>query len=380
MSINDFTFNPVNGEFTNQLPMKSVEKLSYLFSIEDCYRYKGDEALGAYYPVRIAPSMSIDMDAEWPVIMPAGTVVSILSLKDAEQYLTDDAEAGIHTSGLVDVSISAIDGSTLQKNINYMYDKEVSGFITICNGGSSANDAYVDNDGKYGIIDFNGDVATSGSPNYTRSANVPIGIVDSRIPADLRLRYLNYDALNSVTLSNHIALGGVLTIPYVIVYDTNAGDRTTVIAAIAGAVNSLHQYLYTDMNTAVKATAEASVKSGLPFKSNSMGKLTTWTSGPDPEEQRFAKVLELRNRVPYNLDEIIDTFPSSGMKGMDTGGLTARLFHFIKSTITASGIATAGITGTIAQVKDALANGFTTNTGTVELVFGQADVAFGTLR
>ena len=81
MAINDFTYNPVNGSFSNQLPMKTVDKLSYLFSIEDCYRYHGKGSIGTYYPVRIAPSMSIDMDAEWPIIMPAGTIVSILSLK-----------------------------------------------------------------------------------------------------------------------------------------------------------------------------------------------------------------------------------------------------------------------------------------------------------
>src|SRR5210317_23586 len=130
----DTKYNPVGGAFTGALPMKEVEKLSYLNSIEDCYRYKADEALGTYYPIRIAPSMEIDMDAEWPVIMPAGTIVSTVSLKDAVQYSSDDDVTGILTSGELAVSVSKVDGSALKKSINYMYDHEVAGFLTICNG------------------------------------------------------------------------------------------------------------------------------------------------------------------------------------------------------------------------------------------------------
>ena len=156
----DMKYDPVGGNFTGALPMKEIEKLSYLNSIEDCYRYKADEALGTYYPIKIAPSVEIDMDAEWPIVMPAGTIVSTVSIKDAAQYLSDDDVTGILTSGELAVSVSKIDGSALKKSINYVYDKEVSGFLTICNGGTETTDAYSDNDGTYGILDKDGEVVT----------------------------------------------------------------------------------------------------------------------------------------------------------------------------------------------------------------------------
>jgi hypothetical protein len=373
----DMKYDPVGGAFTGVLPMKEVEKLSYLNSIEDCYRYKADEALGTYYPIRIAPSMEIDMDAEWPVIMPAGTIVSTVSLKDAVQYSSDDDVTGILTSGELAVSVSKVDGSALKKSINYMYDHEVAGFLTICNGGTETTDSYSDDDGTYGILDKDGAVVTSSTTAYTRPANRPVGIVNSRIPADLRLRWLNYDALNSVTMGNHIALGGVLTIPYVIVY--GSGVLATVQTAIRGAVDAKHQYAWIQSTETVAATVDAVLIDGYELKSDIKGKFTTFSRSADndTEHQYFGKVLERRNRVPYNLDEIIDTFPGSGMKGMDTGGLTARLFNFIKSIITASNIVVSGTTGTIAQVKDALYNGYTTDTTDVALLFGQVDVAFG---
>jgi hypothetical protein len=371
----DMNYNPVGGAFTGVLPMKEVEKLAYLNSIEDCYRYKGDAALGTYYPIRIVPSMSIDMDAEWPVVMPAGTVVSVVSLKDAAQYLSDDEVTGILASGEVAVSVSKVDGSVLKKSINYVYDKEVSGFLTICNGGTNTTDSYSDNDGKYGILDKDGNIVTSGTSDYSRPANIPVGIVNSRIPSDLRLRWLNYDALNSVTAGNHIALGGVLTVPYAIVY--GSGTRATVLTALRGAVDAKHQYMWINSTETTKAGADAVLTEGYQLKSDIKGKFTTWTSG---EQQRFAKVLERRNRVPYNIDEIIDSFPKSGMKGMDTGGLQARLFQFVKSTILAADIKQTATTGTIAQVKDAFANGYNTITSNVSILFGQVDIAFGQFR
>lgn len=373
----DTKFDPVGGAFTGVLPMKEIEKLSYLNSIEDCYRYKADEALGAYYPIRIVPSMEIDMDAEWPIVMPAGTIVSVVSLKDAVQYASDDSVTGILTSGELAVSVSAVDGSVLKKSINYMYDKEVSGFLTICNGGTETTDDYSDDDGTYGILDADGAVVTSSTTAYTRPANRPVGIVNSRIPSDLRLRWLNYDALNSVTMSNHISLGGVLTIPYVIVY--GSGVRATVLTAIKGAVDAKHQYMWINSAQTTAANADAVLIDGYELQSDTKGKFTTYTRSADndTDHQYFGKVLERRNRVPYNMDEIIDSFPGSGMKGMDTGGLSARLFHFVKSIITATNIKVTGTTGTIAQVKDALYNGYTSDTANVALLFGQVDVAFG---
>lgn len=377
----NFVLDPTNGSFSNQLPLKSVEKLAYLFSIEECYRYRTPEALGTYYPIRVAPSMSIDLDAEWPIIMPAGTIVSVRNIELAEQYNSAaDTESGIGLSGLINVSVSEVDSSILTQSVDSVYDKEIAGLITICNGGTETSDSYSDNDGTYGIIDASGIVASATSAAYTRTANAPVGVVNSRIPADLRLRYLNYDALNETTMGNHIQLGGVLTLPYVVIYSTTEDDRNTVLTAIRGAVNSLHSFVWTSVNTAAVATAKASVASLSMLKSDEYGKFTSYVAASHDANQYFAKILESRNRQPYNLDPVIDSFPGSGMKGTDTGGLSARLFHFVKNIIIASGIKAGATTGSITNVRDALSDGYTTATGSVCLLFGQVDVAFGTLK
>lgn len=379
--MSSLSYNPVNGDFTNQLPMKKVDKLSYLNSIEDCMRQSGETIPGSFYPVRVAPAASIDKDAEWPIIMPAGSIVSVLDLKDASQYISGDAEAGILPSGMINVSISETTGEALKKNINHVYDKEIPGLITICNGGTQHADPYEDEDGENGIIDIDGNIASTVSADYTRSANVPMGIAFHRVPADMRMRYLNYDAGNEVSVGNTIMIGGEITIPYVIIYSTVQGDRDTVQAAIRNAVDNKHQYLWTSVNTTDSEVASASVKSSVELKSDIMGKFTKFVRASDnsTDNQYFGKIISLRNRIPYNMDEWIDSFPGSGMKGTDTGGLSSRMFNFVKSIIVASGIKTTGITGTIAQVKSAL-GGFEAETGDVKLMFGQACIAFGSRK
>jgi len=367
----DLFYNPTGGQFSNKLPMKSVESLSYLNSIEDLYRYNGKEAIGNYYPVRTLPSVDIDMDAEWPVVMPAGTIVAVVPLKDARAYTADDDSAGIRTDGYQYVSIG-VDGSHLEKPINYMYPKDIAGLIVAANGGADQNDGYTANCGKYGILTLSGEVAEAASDPYVRVANRPIGIVNHKVFSDMRLRYLNYDARQGSN-GNSIALGGVLTIPFIGVY--GAGARATVLTAIRAAVDAKHQYAW--FSEADLATLESVIQSGDFLMPDIKGKFTKF-DGAD-QAQKFGKILEHRNRVPWNLDEVIDSIPGSGMKGTDTGGLTARLYNFITTILQQSAIASVSYAASKDNVKKVMYEPLLTNTANVSIIIGQLDVAFGIL-
>lgn len=372
MAFDELYYQPNGQAFSGKQPMKSVDKLSYLNSIEDCYRYGGDRAIGPYYPARPLPGFEIDMDAEWPIVMPAGTIVSIIPIKDVNAYVSGDlAETGIDTDGAIYVTMG-VDGTALQRSINLVYPKETAGLITVCNGGTATTDSYSDNDGTYGMLSISGEIVDS-DDSYTRSANVPIGIVNSRVYADMRWRYLNYDVGQEPT---SVALGGVLTIPYVAVYGGSANDRSTVITAIRAAVKAKHQYYW--MNVADSDTADTNLAVDTRLKSDTHGKFTVYSSDSHDSNQEFGRVLELRNRVPYDLDELIDSFPGSGMKGMDTGGLSARYYNFAKTILALSAVKGSTYAANKDNIKSTLYEAVATETSaSVYVKMGQVDVAFG---
>jgi len=368
----DLFYNPTGSDFTGKLPMKTVSKLAYLDSIEDLYRYNGEVSVGAYYPVRVLPSVSIDLDAEWPVVMPAGTIVSVVPIKDALGYTADDNESGIRQSGTVYVSISAIDSTALEKNINFLYTKEVAGLLVPANGGTQTNDAYTDDCGTYGILTMSGTVAEAGD-TFTRAANYPIGIVNNSVYADMRYRYLNYDARQGSN-SQAVALDGVITIPYITIY--GAGVTDTVLAAVRTAVDAKHQYAW--FTGADADTVNAYIKPGCFLMPDIKGKFTNYDSVD--EHQKFAKIIETKHRVPWALDELIDSIPNSGMKGTDTGGLKARMYHFIKQILTQTAVKGATYAAVKANQKSILHTAVLTDTANVTIAIGMMDVAFGSLK
>ena len=371
----DLFYNPTGHSFTGKQPMKSVEKLSYLNSIEDLYRYNGAESIGAYYPVRTLPSIDIDMDAEWPIVMPAGCIVSVLNIADTNAYDVDHDAAGIRATGLQYVSIG-VDDVALEKSINYMYPKDIAGLIVPCNGGVETDDSYTANCGTYGILTLSGEVAEVASDVFTRTANVPVGIVNHRVFADMRLRYLNYDARQGSN-ADTIALGGVISIPAIAIF--GAGVTATVLAAVRTAVNAKHQYLW--VTGASKAACDALVYNGSQVISDPYGRFTNAAAADASDRvQIFGRVVETRTRVPWAMDEIIDSVPGSGMKGTDTGGFTARLYNFITSILASTAVKGLAYSKVKANVKASMYTNILTDTATVSVRFGAVDIAFGTLR
>ncbi|HQO03300.1 MAG TPA: hypothetical protein PLI62_13630, partial [Spirochaetota bacterium] len=295
--MSDLMYNPTNGSLFNKRGMKSIEKLKFLDSLEDIYRYTGPDALAVFYPSRVLPSVYIDTDAEWPIVMPPGLIVSSKNIKDAQAYASGETETGILTSGEVYVTID-MEGTAQKMSINYLYPNEIAGILVPANGGDASALSYSDNDGEYGIVLANGAAADADADDLSISANVPIGIVNGRVYADLRERYQGYDKSHAVSVQR----GGVLTLPYVLIY--GAGVTATVLAAVRSAVNAKHQYVWFSGSDA--DTVEGYLENGTLLKSDLYGRFTRWDSSSDDQNQIFGEVVGLRNRVPYALDEIID--------------------------------------------------------------------------
>ena len=362
----DNFYDPQGASFTGKQPMKTVEKLTFLDSLEGFVRYNVEHNIGSYYPVRTLPSTSIDSDSETPVVMPAGTIVSAISIKDARAYSAADIDAGIRASGMQYVSVG-VDNSKLEKSIDYMYDKEVSGLITIANGGTETTDAYKDECGEAGILTLSGEVAASGA-SYVRSANVPTGIVLSKIYGDIRERWLNYEP-RQANQGHMVSRAGSLTIPYVGIYGT--GDRSAVLAAIKAKIDPVHIYAWFSAET--ENALNALLDEGKYLQPDSKGKFTAYAT----EGQRFGKILGFRNRVPQNIDELIDSFPGSGMKGTDTGGLRAREYHFIKNILSLTVVKGTTYAADKNNIRKVFYTPVVTDTSNVTIVLGRIDVAYG---
>ena len=382
MGYEENLLNPVAGSVQNLMPMKETD-LKFLNSYEDQWRYSPTKSIAAYYPVKLLPSVRINMDSKTPIIMSAGTIVSIIPLKDQLAYTANDTSIGVVYEAGVGGKVATsklVDGTVAYQPLNAFYAKSVSGLFTVANGsGASVNDAYTDMDGVVGLLDTTGGVVSSASSAYARAANIPFGVVGQTVYGDLRGRWLNFDFQSP---QYTIFRDGTMTVPYVLMYalTADAAKNTAAVAALNKALVPYHQFfMAADSSSATLATSKSAVEAliapGAYVKPTAYGKMTNWLAA-DNVNQKVGVVLETRNRVPYGMDEMIDSFPGSGIQGMDTGGLPTRLYHFIQ---TALGVIAPTKASNKAAIKDALVNpvageGAYAN---VNFEFGQIDVELG---
>lgn len=369
----NFYYNPVNGARTGLVPMKQIDKKTFKNSIEDLYRYHGRLAAGAYYPVRILPSLSVDQDAEWPIVFHAGQIVSLLPIKDPAYYSAADTGTGILASGEVYTTIG-VTGVAQKRSINLMYPEDIAGLLVPANGGTQTSYSYRADCGTNGIITMSGEAAstTSVPSTVTIPANRPFGLVNHQVYADLRGRYLNYE-YNTQGVA--VALDGVITVPVVMV--TGAGTLTTVTDKLHAALDDIHQYVI--ISNATEATALAQLEEGKFFKPNAYGKFVT----ADPVgtaadiAQVFGKSLGARMRPQYNMDEVVDSFPGSGMKGTDTGGLKARLYDFATKVMGLTEVKGTTWATSKTNLKSAFKSPVATATTNVNVFLCTVDIQFG---
>jgi len=263
----------------------------------------------------------------------------------------------------------------MKKPVDFLYGKDVAGLFVKANGGVEAKDKYSQIDVDNYIFSATGAIPTAGVTEYTRAANKPAGIVASRVFADIRFSYVNYSIVDH---GYSIIPAGVLSLPVVVVIaDSKDNNLTTAIpntiAAIKGAVDGKHQYVILQADT--KALAIEKFVSGLALQSDRDGKFTEFTSSD--ADQKFGKILSVRSRLPQTLEAYQDSFPGSQITGMDTGGLSKRLFTFMKSAMLATGVSSSSaLPGTITA---ALGTPVNTSTNGISLLFANADVEFGNI-
>ena len=373
MALEDALLNPSGGSIQNLMPMRDVD-LKFLNAFEDQWRYSPTKALAAYTPVKLLPAMRFNKDAQAPIVMPAGTIVSVIPFKAA--YAADETESGILATGRVAKSILA-NGDVAYEGISSFYDKSLSGLITVANGGTSATDNYTDEDGAAGVLSATG-VAVATGQTYTRAANVPVGVVGEAVYGDLRGRWNNYTFGKS---QYTIFRNGVMTVPYVIVYAAAADTAkvTAAVAALKAKLNPYHQfYIHGIASASAAADAKAAIATGVQLKPTEKGKFTFFVEGTDSIKQKVGTILELRNRVPYGLDEMIDSFPGSSIQGMDTAGLPTRLYHFLKNVMTVADASKANDKAALkGMLSTDLAAAAAGSYSGVTIAVGQVDIEIG---
>lgn len=262
---------------------------TFLDSIEECYRYFGPNTYGAYYPAPPLPGKYYNENYEWPIVIAAGTIVSIISYRNVLEY--NDANfpggyepaTGITADGMIYVNVG-VDNTARSIDLNSAFHRGMSGFIVPANGGQRVTDAYSTKDGTYGILVTSGRnscaAATSATAAYVREPNRPMGIVNTAVYAFNPYRYMNYNVHQN---GFAIQKDGVLTVPYVKVFGTNQSNVGTVASAIRAAIDPRLQYLMVQAyNTASKEMALRAVDylltPGSPLASNRDGKFISYTS------------------------------------------------------------------------------------------------------
>lgn len=371
--MSELFLQPSGGSLENVRPMKSVVRDGLIRTLDGYWRHEGP-TLGVFYPVRFLASQYIDKKNEWPVVMHPGQIVSLIPVLDANSYSSANAAAGILASGEMYAGRGA-DDVAYKYSVNFLYDEECRGLITVCNGNSQTADSYTAEDGEYGIITTSGEVAsTTSTPNsFTRTANHPFGIVNGRVYADLRYRYQGYE-VNQKGLS--VCIGGVLALPFIAIF--GSGSTATVAAAVQSAVGSQLPFVIVTETTEAGALALLDPTHKTKLTSNAYGKFTSY-SGSDNNEW-FGTVIGRTNRPVKGLDQISDSLPGSGITGTDTGGLESRIYYFVKNVLAHSAVKGADYAATKSNLRNAFISSIETSTSDVWVLFGMVDVAFGTMK
>jgi len=377
---------------SNLAALKTLDDTKYLDSIEECYRYTGPNTFGTFYPAPPLPGRYYNENYQWPVVIAAGTIVSIVPYRGVVEYNATnypsgvDSATGITNDGQIFVNIG-VDGTARKMELNAVFHRGMSGFVVPANGGVATNDSYSNKDGEYGIMVASNATTcaavTTGTTAYARAANKPIGVVNTAVYAWNPYRYMNYNVHQN---GFGIQKDGVFTIPYVQIYGTPVASVTTIAAAVYAAIDKRLQFMFisnghVDTLATALAAANAAIVPGTWTCSNLDGKFVPLASSgltaQALEEQKFGKVLGIRNNIPYHMDEIIDTPLDSGITGTDTVGLSKRLYLFAKNVLSATGVFAAAPTRT--SIASVIAAPVQTQAATVYVKVGMIDIAFGSM-
>jgi len=305
---------------------------------------EGDRPAEAFWPYKYLPVMFIDQTTKDGVVIPKGTIVSVVDVKTNPSGNVETSSLIPSESGQIgigeDATTSALDFNRIvAEDSPWGYDTLVAGLLVPANGGADNSIPYSAVDETVGTLLADGFTYATASDTFTNPANVPIGIVTKDIYQDIRGKYLNYKKWDTQ---------GVLCDHYVKVPFMDsaqlASEDTSTSTTVYYNVWRNHAFLYKYTGT--------TLYSGQFVQSDLNGKFRPQVSSTRTE-QTVGKVLLYDSRFPKGALDRVATYPGSGAQGTDTGGLPQPLYTFAKAALTI----TLGSTPTQTVVLDSVREG-----------------------
>jgi len=324
---------------------------------------EGQRPAEVFYPFKYRPVWMIDTELQDGIVIPKGTIVSVLSMLDSsdEFFPPPSGATQIYSS-------MGQDGAGILENIDtswYGYDQSVVGLLTPANGGvavagTTTMEAYSADDVTMGSDTAAGALATAGGTGIGRRANCPVGLVPYDIYQHIDGKYVNYKQFDK---------SGILCeLPFIVaasgsLHDsTHSGDGTTAYQVIA----KKYGFMW--------ANAAGEVRPGSLITSDKYGKFrpqypsaapgftpgakvfggsggdSRWFGGPVPgggtvgsgyltvagekTVQTVGRIVAVDYRWPKDQLQYVDTFPGSSMPGTETGGLPSHLWFLLVDYLT----------------------------------------------
>jgi hypothetical protein len=344
------------GNWEQEMIRELPDRYTFLDGLETVFEQNWFE-LGAYRPHRFAPTLYQTKDIQEGFVFHHGQVVSGINLKDGNSNW--NSSAGIDTTGYFAHGVG-FNGS-LKDDVDslYGYDRTLDGVLVPCNGtNASINDLVSASDVSIERVLANGNVAQSSDVGstvaITRGASqAPLGVV-SQIMRETSGANLSYRLW---TQAWSVVRYGILNIPYVL---SNANTIANPVLSDSGyaAVHPKHQFMLV-MDPAL-------MKHEAAIRVDANGKLIL-TSDTTTYTQRFGKIMSWTNVTHPLIGQKVDGFPGMESQGTtNTGGLTRRLFTFVRSIRAANGQTTA--------IKDIVADVDAGTYGMVKVIFNTMTV------
>lgn len=350
-----------NTQITRRQPMRDAPTKFLSSKLRGhVERSEGERLSEAFYPYKCLPVMFIDTETQDGVVIPKGTIVSLLT-NQTYSTTTPSGIPPIAESGIIPVFDDATTTSStlITANIDddyFGYEDSIAGLMVPANGGYTSRIPYSSDDATLGTFTCSGLAVTAamGADPYhnycTLDANMPVGITMMDVYQDIRGKYLNYQLWD---------VWGVLCDYYIEVPYVDKGEFSNFASGyIAGDVENYvnrlgtncagyvatwkkHAFFYFDGGDVEAAQAGQLVMSDyygkfIPQNANpgnapAGGGITdTRTEHTVSTAQTVGKLILTDSRFPKDMLEVVDTYPGSRMPGTETGGLPSALFEFIR--------------------------------------------------
>lgn len=315
----------LNGTAFQEEQLRELKdgRYTYLDGLETVLEQNWME-YGAYRPHRFLPAQYVTLQDQEGYTIPHGAIVAAENIRSAGGGY--NASAGLGGTGQFAHALN-LSSNPMYASADhpiYGYDRTLDGVLVPCNGSTAAIDDYVTTaDVTIERMLSSGAVAVSGDVNTTvalqrAASQTPIGVVSGQLMRETAGANMTY-RLNTYAYS--VCRKGVLHIPYVLKDAARINTPNGAPGGDAGyrAVVGKHQFMLIDDMSLMKSEATPRV--------DGYGKLILTASGTYPT--KFGRIISWTNKVNTDLMSKVDGMPGFQFPGVNTGGLTRRLFDFI---------------------------------------------------